>query len=460
MFNMLSIGKKAIATNEKHLETTAHNIANANTPGYSRQRVIQQAADSITSPFGNVGTGVEILRIERMRDLHLDNEYRKQNSNTGYWDTMSQKLSELEKNVLETTEFGISARINNFFNSWESLANNPYSTIHRMDVIDSASQMTDAFKDLYRSIEDKRQEMKHSLKATADRINEIADELSTLVNHISQNTVDNKPANDLMDRYDLLIDELSTYGNVQVHHRENGTSSIYLGTDELVRNNTVNRLNLIEGENLMTGEQQIFLAWNDSHSQISGLTSGSIKAMNDLQNSILPDYQKKLDELVVQIAEKVNSIHTQGYNNVNPSHAGSYFFNPTVTGVMDFNVSNEVLSNPDFIATSVNGASGDNKIALMITDLRYEKVFNDQTLTESFADIVYGIGQDVRLSNNSAERSKMLSQQTDKFRDSVKGVSINEETANLLKYQQAYQAAAKIVSIADDMMKIVISLAK
>ena len=459
MFNMLSIGKKALQANEKQLETTAHNISNVNTPGYSRQRVVQENSSPILNYFGNMGTGVDLVRVERMRDIGLDNEYRKLNNQLGYWDTTAKHLTDLEKNILETTEFGIGTMINNFFNSWELLSNNPFSTIHRMEVVEAAERMTESFRDLYRSIDDRVLDVKYSMQASADRINQIGEELASLISNITHHNADGRPINDLMDKFDLLIDELSYYGEVQVHHRENGTFSVYLGTDELARNDHYNKINLVEKSNMQTGEKEFFLSWNNSYMPIEGLKTGSLKALNDLKDSILPGYQQKLDDLAVQIAKAVNSIHTQGISD-HIDNSGTYFFNPLVTGVMDFTLSKAVSTDPEYIVTSLTGATGDNQIALMITDLRQSKIFDGQTLTEAFADIVYGIGQDVKLSKISTDRSSMMVQQTDNFRESVKGVSINEETANLLKYQQAYQAAAKIISIADDMMKTIIGLAR
>ena len=457
MFNMLSIGKKAVMASEKQLETTAHNIANVNTPGFSRQRVIQQASLPINSVHYNYGTGVDLVRIERMRDLQLDTEFRRHNGQAGYWDTMARHLTHLEKNVLETTDFGIHAQINAFFNTWESLSNNPYSNVHRIEVVSAATQLTEGFQNLYRSIEQQKIDATRELQTSADRINQIAKEMEKLIGHISLEEAQNRPVNDLLDQFDLLVDELSQYGDVQIHHRENGTSSVYFGTDELVRNGHVNTLHLVETKNFATGEISHVLAWNKTDSPIAGLYTGSIKALDDLRNVILPEYQKKLDELVVQIANQVNNIHTQGYNLYG---SGANFFDPNVTGVMDFTLSKEVLTDPSFIATSLTGATGDNQIALMMTDLRLDKVFDGQTLTESFADIIYTVGQDVRFSKLSADRTALVARQTDNFRESVKGVSMNEETANLMKFQQSYMAAAKIISVADEMLKTILGLVR
>ena len=213
----------------------------------------------------------------------------------------------------------------------------------------------------------------------------------------------------------------------------------------------------------MTGEMEYFISWDNIKNDVngfSGLTSGSLKAMYDLKDVILPGYKQKLDDFAVQIAREVNAIHFEGYSNFSPTTNRGFFFNPKTTGVMDFRISKEVLADPDFIAASLTGASGDNQIALRITDLRLAKVFGGQTITENFADIVYNVGNDVKLAVSSEARSSMLSNQTDNFRESVKGVSINEETANLMQYQQSYQAAAKIIAVADDMLKVILGLVR
>jgi len=462
MFNMLTIGKKAVAITEKQLEVTGHNIANENTPGYSRQRVVQEAADPLQLVYANIGTGVNLVRVERMRDLYLDAEFRKQYGNTGYWGSMTKNLQELEKNVIETSEHGINQMINNFFNDWEFLSNNPFSTIHRMDVVNSTEQMIRGFQDLYRSIEDKIQDVKYQMMDSAQRINEIAVDLANIMDYISYHKVMETPINDVMDKFDLLIDELSNYGDVTIKTRDNGTMSVYFGTVELVRNNEPQTLIIEDRVNSMTDETEFFISWdnikNDVNS-ISGLTTGSIKALYDLKDKILPSYLEKLDQMVVEIADQVNAIHTLGYNLTDPTTTGYYFFDPNTKGVKSFSLSKEVLADPGFIATSLTGASGDNQISLMITDLRKSQTFgNEQTLTESFADLVYVVASDVKFSITSADRSQLISDQTDNFREAVKGVSINEESANLVKYQAAYQAAAKIITVADEMLKTIINM--
>jgi flagellar hook-associated protein 1 FlgK len=457
MFNMMSIGKKAVTAAEKQLEVTANNMANVDTQGYSRQRVIQEDADPINHYWANIPNGVNLVRIERMRDLYLDIEYRKQNGDLGYWGTRSQNLQELEKNVIETSEYGINAMINNFFNAWESLSDNPFSTIHRMDVVSSAEDMIYRFQDLYRSIDDKIVEIKFKLEDAANRINQISDDMAHILNQISMNEAMGTPHNQLLDKFDLLLDELSGYGNVSVQTRENGTKSVYFGTVELVRNNEPQHLQIVNEKNYK-GDLEYFLAWDNIKTPLSGVNTGSIMALYDLKDNILPGYQQKLDELAVQITQQVNAIHTQGYNNFKPPSNGNDFFDPETTGVMNWKISKEVAKDPDFIATSLDTFSGDNQIALQITDLRHSKTFFGSTLTEAFADVVYIVGNDVKMAKQSEARADLIARQTDGFRESVKGVSVNEETANLMKYQQTYQAAAKIISAADEMLRTILGM--
>jgi len=458
MFNMLSIGKKAVMTAQKQLEITAHNMSNVDTDGYSRQRLIQEPSVYVHDALGNYGTGVDMVRIERMRDLQLDIEFRKYNSDMGYWGAMSKNLTELERNVLETSDYGVNAMINGFFDSWETLSLNPFSNVHRMDVVDSAQKMIDSFTHLYDSIETQKKAIKFDLIAAADHINKISEDLSQIITHLAYDTADDRTANDLLDKFDLLVDQLSTYGNVKVYHRENGTISVYLGTDELCRNDISYKLQLHEGENLMTGEYEMYLGWKHVDTKIAGLTSGSINAMMDLKDKILPSYQRQLDDLVCKIVKEVNDIHFQGHSTADPTAPAAFFFAPKVTGVKDFQISKEIKANPGFIAASIDGYTGDNQIALALADLRHAQIFDGQTLTGAFADIVYNIGSDVRFANQSADRSEKILDQTNKFRESVKGVSIEEETANLMRFQHTLQAASKIITVADEVFKTIVGM--
>lgn len=457
MFELISIGKRALQNTEKAIETTSHNISNMNTPGYSRQRVVQESGTPIDLVYANIGTGAYIEKIERMRDIYTDVQFRQAQTDSGYWGKMSDEMQQLENSVLEPSDNGIGEKINTFFDKWDALAANPTTLAYRNDVVQAGVDLTEGFKDLYQKINEKQNELNTKIEADIDSINQIAQEASHLLTSISESEGQNKEANDLRDRFDYLMDELSKYGDVQIQKREYGQTIIYFGTDELARNSSARELTADYGS---TGEgETVGLKWKDGGDMVNGLKSGEVKALLDLRDTVLSGYKEELDNQAVNIAQRVNELHLKGYDNNATPERGHLFFDDNVTGVRDLNVTGVLINNPNNVAVSLSGEKGDNRVALDIANLRSSATYKGQyTASEAYGNLLYEIGNDINTAKSNADSLSMSRDQLNNFRESVKGVSLNEETANLLKYQQIYQAAAKIISIADEMTKLVIGL--
>ncbi|MCD4829266.1 MAG: flagellar hook-associated protein FlgK [Candidatus Cloacimonetes bacterium] len=455
MFELLYIGKSALHANERQLQTVGQNIANVNTLGYSRQRVVQTNADPISDSFGSFGGGVEMVRIERMRDLQLDINYRDENSQLGSWSRMSQKLAELEVELNEPSEFGLSTTLNKFWDAWESLADNPADNVYRLDVLGAADNLSEAFHDINASLVQKRKEVNDEIEQIAGSVNSIASDLAMLNQRI-QNSV-GKPVNDLEDQFDLLLDDLSEYGNVRLAVRADGTRVVYFGSDELVKNDWCRNLRVVrEAED---GDATSRLVWKDTRDDIGGLHQGKIVGLTRLRDDMIDGYRADLDALAVQIAASLNAIHRQGYDLGDPPSDGRNFFADDITGASDFRVSADILDQPSRIAASLEGEEGDNRIALSIADLRKAATMeNGHSFGDYYGAWVGNIGRDSGNALNKATLHESTAFQIDNFRESVKGVSLDEEAAKLIQFQQSFAAAAKIISSADKALSIVISL--
>ncbi len=459
MFELITMGKRALQATEKAIETTSHNISNINTEGYSRQRVVQESAYPIDMVFANVGTGSYIQNIERVRDQFLDAEYRKGSTELGYWSTRSDTLNQMESQLLEPSEFGLGSKINAFFDKWDALANNPTNNNSRSDVLEASIDLTEGFQNLHSTLATQKNDLNNDISGLVERINQISRDMSEVLTSIQNSEGPNKEACDFRDRFDSLVDELSTYGDVTIQKRENGQTIVYFGTDEISRTGSyremTGRYQNVDGENICQVE------WADGNDSINGLRSGKLKSLLDVRDEVIPGYMANLDNLAKTFAEKVNEIHFKGYDNNSTPQSGHYFFDPSVTGAADFCVSGSIMSDVNNIAVSQTGSEGDNRIALEMTDLRNQKLIEGRySLSEGYGQLLYDIGSDASNATSNTENKKLSLEQTNNFRESIKGVSMNEETANLLKFQQIYQAAAKIISIADEMTKIVIGLVK
>jgi flagellar hook-associated protein 1 FlgK len=456
MFNLLQIGKKALMASEMQLQVTGNNIANSNTEGYSRQRVEQIQSDPIYSQIGYIGNGVETAAVERMRDTALDGNYREENSLFGFWDSASTALSELETDLNEPSDYGLTARLSNFYDCWEELSNDPTSTAYRQDMLDTAEELVSSFKDASSCIDDKRSEINAELSSYADEVNSISTQLATLNVQISQAEQNGVSANTLRDQFDKLLDQLSEYGDVTVQERSgDGSTVVYLGTDQIVKHDQYRTLTT--KDETVDGENVTNLVWSDTQSEISGLEKGRIAGITHVRDDLLTGYQKQLNAVAVALTESVNTLHRTGYGDGTGTN-GLNFFDPDTTSAADIAISSDIDGHPEAIAASQDGSSGDNRIALKMAELRDSEVLNGVSITNSLGSLFSQLGTDSSTASNYADTYTDTTTQADNLREAVKGVSLNEEAANLMQYQKSFQAAAKVIAAADDLLNTVIGL--
>jgi flagellar hook-associated protein 1 len=458
MFNLIQIGRKALMANQLQLQVTGENIANVNTEGYSRKRVSQSASDPTHDALSYYGTGVETSAAVRMRDLALDDDYRRENSLLGFWDSTSTALSELETELDEPSDYGLTSRLTSFWDSWEALTDDPTDTASRQDILETAAQLTDSFHEAATSVSNKRADINERISDCAGSINQIAAQLASLNTRIDQANQQGTPANDLEDSFDQLLDQLSEYGEVSVQHRTDGDGTvIYLGSDELVKSDQYRTL---EARSVTKdGKTSTSLDWTDTHSEIAGLQNGKLAGLTHTRDDLLDSYSEKLDRIAVSLAKAVNDIHVTGYGVGSASTSnGRNFFDPEVTGAADLEISSDVLDHPEAIAASQAGSEGDNRVALKMAGLRTASVIDGQSITNALGGLFSRIGSDSQAAAEASTTRSNTSTQVDNLRESVKGVSLDEEAANLLQYQKSYQAAAKVIAAADTLLDTVMSL--
>ncbi|MCD4650436.1 MAG: flagellar hook-associated protein FlgK [Candidatus Cloacimonetes bacterium] len=467
MFNLLNIGRSALLVSEQQINTTAHNIANIYTPGFSRQRVIQQANTPIGNSLGNYGTGAEMVRLERMRDQSLDVRYWNANSRLGTWEKSSQRLSELETNLLEPGDYGLSAALNEFWDRWEDVADNPDGSPQRQEVMAAAQKLARAFNNTSNSITSMRQTVNQDIEAIEVAVNSIGNQLAELNMQIHLAEGENRPANDLRDRFDLLIDELSHYGDTCVQTRQDGSMVVYFGSDEFVKNDQARQLTALvrqEGCCHPAGQQDgdTYLVWNDTRIEVAGLNNGEIIGLAQTRDNMLTSYQANLDNLATELASQLNEIHRSGYGlgEIPPGGHNFFLIDETDEAAAHIRLNQDLLNHPEYLAASLTGAVGDNQIALQIAELRDAVTMDgDQTFSSYFGGLISQVGSDTAGVKNNTSMHSVLTVQSSNYRESVKGVSLDEESANLIKYQQSFQAAAKIVALAEDLIQTVINMA-
>ncbi|GGF91535.1 flagellar hook-associated protein FlgK [Paenibacillus abyssi] len=509
-FHGIEVAKRSLFTQQAALSTTGHNIANANTAGYSRQVVNMVAARPLegyglmrsTIP-GQTGMGVEFDSITRIREKFIDDQFRNENKNFGNYTIQQDTLEKLEKIVNEPSDTGIRTVISEFFNAWSDLSKAPENADGRKIVREQALALTDAFNHTARSLEDLKIDLTENVDIRVVEMNSILRNIGQLNNEILRIEGLGDDANDLRDQRDLMTDELSKMVNIRVEDLSTGYQ-ITMGGTTLLQGFVpvpVDR-DLIEGAfasgDLNSGEVFGMITSRDRYVQ------GYIDDLNSLANtlangefvvtipagSVLPDgtevdgvvysgtvADRTLSSDLTATVKGLNGLHQLGYN-FSSDPVGLPFFTDSTGGsgnltALNITLNKELADNPTKIAASMRVTDesgteevvkGNNTLAVLFSQARDFR-FNFGTSTETnmntidsyFRSIVGELGVQAREANRQLANSKTLIDQVDARRQSVSGVSLDEEMANMIKFQHAYNAAARNMTVIDETLDRIIN---
>lgn len=451
LFTGLEIGKRALMAQQMAMNTASHNMANSTTPGYTRQRVSLVATYPLDTPQGSIGTGVLTESVRQIRDLFLTEQYRGANSNLTRWDTTNKTLSQIETLLNEPGDKGLAELITGFWNSWENLATNPTA---RSTVIEKTKVLVNAFKQHATQLNDLRASIDTEIGNRVLEINQLGDQIAAINRQIVGAELGGDMANDLRDKRNLLLDQLSNLTQVRTIERPNGSISVLLGSMALV--DGADSLK-ITTKTEQSGSATVTRAvWENTDFDIE-FTGGELYALKQLRDKAVPEYQSGLDTLARTIVEQVNTIHRVGVGATGTT--GINFFTSFNTTAMTISLNTEVEEDPNLIAASLSGEPGDTRNAQAISELRSSNVLlaDSVTISEFYANLVGTLGIRTQEASNLKENYNLLTTQLDNSKQSVQGVSIDEEMTNMIKYQRAYEASARIVTYIDSALETIIS---
>jgi flagellar hook-associated protein 1 FlgK len=454
LFDALTIGKSAIFYNQIRMDVTSHNIANAGTEGYSRQRVEAGASVPILTPQGLLGMGVEVRDIVRQRERYIDMQVRNDRSEYSMWNNRYQDLTRIEGILNESSDYGLSTTLDEFWNAWSDLSQNPGDTSYRSQVLAKSEQLCHQFKSTFQSILETQTDLIEDIEGDILRINQLAHMIVDLNRQISSLEAGSTSANDLMDNRDLLIDELSNLVDVNVTFNDSGTVTVMIGTDVLLNDTAARQLQtdrISEADTV-----QLRVSWRDNGNDLV-LKGGSLNTKLEDANSYIPGVIDDLDECAGTLIEQVNAIHSTGYG-LDGESTGIEFF--TGASAHDIGVQSSLSRDVSLIAASRAAGQGmDNGNALALSSLRDEKVMNEgsMTINEFYSSLIFQVGLDCQESLQRSETGEALMNHSRNLQDSVSGVNLEEEMVELIKYQNAFDAAAKVVSTVDEMLESLIS---
>lgn len=453
--SILSIATSALLTQQEAINAVAHNIANASTDGFSRRQPILGPLHPQRTPSGIYGSGVQMANLQRVRDPLLDTAFRRETAGLGESQVRSGFLGQVETVLMEPGEQGLASALDQFFSSWSSLASDPGGVTGRAPVQAQSLTLTDAFHRMAAGLDNIRQDAEANIQQGLDRANVLTDEIARLNREIVAAEVQGDTAGDYRDTRDLAIDELSSLIPTQVFEQDNGSVRI-----------VTSGLSLVDGVHHHTLELResggVFGVGMVGHGGQLPDQGGSIGGALQLLNTDLPDIRASLDELAEALVTEINAVHQTG---TNPNGAtGVDFFDPTGITAQSISLSAEVLADSDAISAGTGGPGGEyragaNDVALVLAGMRdQDSPLLNGSYGDHFRELTSDVGFMVHTASNQAEVHGTLADQAKTRRIGYSGVSTDEELIQLIKFQTAYQAAARVVTTADEMMETLVRM--
>lgn len=459
LFQGLEIGKRALATNQVWLQTIGHNVANVDTPGFSRQKVAVTTTYPQETTIGLIGSGVKATRIYQIRDEFLTQQYRSENKDVGEWTAQEKTLTQIESILNEPNDDSLGSLLDQFWSSWSDLAKpeNVSSASARLNLVSVTNVLTDGLHTVYSKLEDMRKSIDTDVKMVVDEVNLLTGSIASLNKQIVSAEHGGETANDLRDQRALLIDELSNYVDVNTNQQKNGATTVYIGAMAIVEGDKSYNIDTKSSKsgNLTTST----IVWEGT-SQVIKNVAGELKGLLETRDETIPGYLESLDELAATLVREINSRHSTGYDLNN--NTGINFFDPTRVSAGNISLNIDVENNVDMIAAKQSDdpdAVGDNSNALAIAALKDALLMtnNTTTVSEYYSALLGAIGVDSANATRLRENHTLLLHQIENQRQSIQGVSLDEEMTQIIKYQQAYDAAARVITTMDEALDTVIN---
>ncbi|OJF93933.1 flagellar hook-associated protein FlgK [Alkalibacterium sp. 20] len=482
LFGTLNTATKGLNAQQTALQTIGHNVANANTIGYTRQRVTMQADLSTSIPgIGQIGTGVRVDGINRVHDTYITTQLRDANSTTKGHQALSDTIGELEAVFNEPSDTGLSNQISEVFNAWTYLASNPEQASARTMLVQTTETFTDTIHHMANSMEKLHNNTLNELDKTALDANSDLKQLEKLNEQIWQASVRGFTPNDLLDTQDQLLSNLAGKIDISVERDKFNRVSVEIGGQTILDSNSRKELTVVmgsvDGKGIFSNGETTDLSTEPGTiiigNEIVTPESGKMKGTQD-GLEVISDSQKDLNDFAGSFGKAVNAIHGGGEDGFN-FFAGVDSDNPA----KNLTVSQAIKKNPDLIISgkdSSNAVSGDGSRAQAIATLQYKNLASDNgdweynednmsfnssptgnTLFGKYNSMVTGIGIVKQQEDNILKTQNGLMSLLTQRRESISGVDINEEVVDMIKYSSAFQANSRVLQTISEMLDTLIN---
>ncbi len=536
----LNISLSGLFANQRALGVVSHNIANANTEGYSRQVMNMQAykPQVLTGNMGTLGLGVDVTAVKQIRDEYLDYKYRNENASKGEWDAKASVLEQIEGIFNEPSDSSIGELLDNYYESLQSLSKNPENLTARTLVRQNTIALSEGIGRISGMLTSLQRDLNSQFQSAVNELNTYSDQIVSLNKAIYEAELEGGTANDLRDQRNVLLDKMSELAPVDYYEDDKNRLHVSIGGHEIVSHFRKDSLTLVERKDKLhesDNDRIMDVQWSDGNK--FSVNTGKIAGLMDIRDNIdgdskgIPYYVNKLDEFVDTFADAMNSVHQEGYgltgetgyymftiNNMSTQEFKDYLINEGLNGgkatdvttsVMDGvsslpadkqqdkineNIKKILASNPSFkgksiknidgnyyvtdkikssdltissdledlnklaAATSIEDIPGDGSNILNLIETRNNIKMYEWGAPEDFIkSLVSNLGVDAAEAKRMSSNQSQLVNEFSVSRDSIMGVSLDEEMSKMIQFQTAYNANARMVNVYDEMLDLVVN---
>ncbi len=477
-YNSLEIGKKALIAQRLGLDVTSNNIANVNTPGFSRRDAVMSESGPHLDTGNFVGTGAMVEKMRTFREEFFDREVRTSVSTKSTYESDEQILQRIQAVLSEPSENGIGEMLGEFFNMMEELSLKPESIGIRESVLAQGQTIVDRFHSVAGQLTDAREEVKNSAQQNVKEINGLLRDISKLNGAVLKSKGKaGTSAQTYVDQREKKLEDLSEMLKITVTSNEDGSLNVFTSGINLVTGPVANTLELTENINSAAGERRTALTKIDSNGNaIASFTPkeaemGSLfkhfnVTLDDKDSSGGFSVFKKVNQLANAFAKKINGLTQTGFglDDTDAVPPGRNFFAPVVGEVnaKNIEISSDVKDKPRALPlAAAAGEPGNNAIALKIAGLATDRNFLDNSMpSEFYSTFLTNLGNAASEARSGRKSSELVTEQLQQQRESVIGVNIDEEAINLVKFQKSFEAASRVVSVTNQILTTIVNLGR
>jgi flagellar hook-associated protein 1 FlgK len=457
LFSGINVALQSMLAHQLSVQVIEHNVANANTPGYRRQEVHLGTSFPYQPPglyhaiqAGQIGTGVIATHIRRFNLEFFDRRYRQELGESQRWEGLHGSLQQIEGALAETSENGMLTDLDAFWSGWQSLSNDPTNMAMRAEIRSRGEMLASGINQRARALLDIQKDQNSLIIQDVGEINTIAQQIGALNAEIAHIQATNQQPNDLLDTRDQLLDQLANLAGAVSSVQDNGEVLVSIGGHALVVGDRTFSLETTPdpGNNNLAA-----ITWEDG--QALKITTGELAGRLEIRDTQIAGLQTKLNDFSASLINQVNALHQTGYGLNNDT--GLDFFSGT--DALSIGISSDISDLHSIASAAGPDSPGDGSIANQISGLQNDLLMSggSQTLNQFYTDMVSSVGFDIVNANTKLNSRQLVLDSLNQQRESLAGVNLDEEAANLVKAQRAYQASARLVTVMDEMLDRVIN---